>query len=147
MAIYGNYGYIVSHGNYPEPGLLYVINISNNKILHSRNTVGTYPNSIIISGNGKFAYVTNSSESTVSIFDTSNPLANPIPLIKNIELGNSTTPCYAAISGNYIYVANSANGTVSVINATTNSVTNIPSGISPNYIAFSGNYGYVTDQG
>ena len=84
--------------------------------------VGIFPTGIAITPNGGFAYVTNTSSSTISVIDTAtNTVVTAIPVSFPFMLA-------LASSGNLGYVTHGAlvNG-VTVINTATNSVvTNIP---------------------
>ena len=113
----------------------------------SHDTVGSIPEQVAISPDGKKAYVTNSGFNTVSVIDTTNDAATPL----NITVGKSPTGIAITPNGKRIYVAN--DGNVSVIATTPdNKVTvtiTFPPGSSPSGIAITpdGKKAYVTNRG
>ena len=92
-------------------------------------TVGSGPTGVAVSTTR--AYVTNTTDGTVSVIDTS---TNNV--VATIGVGQE--PGAVAVRGNRVYVANYVSGTVSVIDTTTNAVVAtvaaggaVPSGVRP----------------
>ena len=107
-------------------------------------TIGPNPSGIVITPNGKYAYVANFGGKNVSIFFTSNN-----SFFKNITVLPNPWPVAITPNGQYIYVVNNENsGSVSVISTTTDSViATIPVSSYPNSVAITPNsqYAYVAN--
>ena len=108
--------------------------------------VGRGPHGIAADPAGTFAYVTNSTDGTVSKIALSNftVAAATIPVGSN-PLGIVVTP-----DGASIYVANNSSGTVSVISAADNTrIVTVPVGVNPIGIAVNpaGTFVYVANSG
>lgn len=93
--------------------------------------VGTEPNGVVLSPDGKFAYVANTVDGTVSVLqiDTSKqPVASVIEtLAVGIEpYGIAITP-----NGSKVYVTNARSNSVSVIDTATNTVAKTIANIGP----------------
>lgn len=127
--------------------------------------VGSGPDSIAITPDGQYAYVTNNAGNSVSVINlASNRVtatitglsAPPVevkgggPIPGTTMMTSGAMPDYVAITpdGQYAYVANSGNASVSAISTATNKVVvNIPVGYEPFCIAITpnGKYAYVSD--
>jgi YVTN family beta-propeller protein len=99
---------------------------------------GSFPRSVVITPDKRFAYVTNQGSSTVSVVDLSS-LSKVTDITVGIEpYGIALTP-----DGTRAYVANSASGTVSIVDTGSNSVIatiSIP-GVQPRGVAITNNNG------
>ena len=79
--------------------------------------VGLKPKGVAVAPNGNHAYVTNSSDGTVSVIDTaSNTVVGTIP-VGSVPIGVAVTP-----DGTHAYVTNSGSSNVSVIATASNTV-------------------------
>jgi YVTN family beta-propeller protein len=108
----------------PDGSSVYVASTSGtvSVIETASNTVSStfssyWPNDVVITPDGAYAYVVNFGSNRVSVFETVGHT-----LTATIEVG--TLPQSAAITpdGDYVYVCNSIDGTVSVIETASNSV-------------------------
>jgi len=108
--------------------------------------VGRGPHGIAADPAGKFAYVTNSTDGTVSKIDLSNyTVAAAAIAVGSNPLGILVTP-----DGTSIYVANNSSGTVSVISTADNTrIVTVPVGTNPSGIAVNpaGTFVYVANSG
>ena len=88
-------------------------------------TVGLKPQGITVASGGKHAYVTNSSDGTVSVIDTSTNtvVGSPIP-VGSLPIGIAITK-----DGTHAYVVNDGSNNVSVL--ATASKTTVAVGTSP----------------
>jgi YVTN family beta-propeller protein len=108
-------------------------------------TVGTFPQDIAITPDGKYAYVSNGASGNVSVIDISTNTVTS-------TIGVGTDPYGIAITpdGKYAYVANNGSNNVSVIEISTNTVTStITVGTNPYGIAITpdGKYTCVPNDG
>jgi len=107
--------------------------------------VGRGPHGIAADPARTFAYVTNSTDGTVSKIDLSNYNVAATITVGSNPLGIVVTP-----DGTSIYVVNNSSGTVSVIRAADNTIiVTVPVGISPFGIAVNpaGTFVYVANSG
>ncbi len=110
--------------------------------------VGTHPDAIAITPNGRTAYVVNFGSDNVTPVDVSTDTAAPAG--SWIPVGSEPDAIAISPDGNYAYVANSGDGTVDKIALATGQVVDtISVGGSPTGIAISpnGRTAYVTDNG
>ncbi|MEW6618388.1 MAG: cytochrome D1 domain-containing protein [bacterium] len=136
------YVYVTNHGSHKVS----VIDTSTNQVVGAPIPVGTNPDGVAITPDGRYAYVTNRSSHNVSVIDTStNQVVGTIP-VGSSPLGVAITP-----DGRYAYVTNEVSANVSVIDTSTNQVVGapIPVGSYPTGIAITpdGRYAYVTNGG
>jgi YVTN family beta-propeller protein len=113
--------------------------------------LGSQPAGVVITPDGKFAYVTSKDVTKIGSIGTT---VSVISTATNTVVGSitvGTAPLGLAIStdGKYAYVANTHDGTISVINAVTNtifgrpiSVGNSPVGVA---VTPNGKYVFVTN--
>jgi len=95
-----------------------VIDLASNTVLPTSIAVGAQPTGIAVTPDGKFVYVTNQSDNTVSVINVANNTVLPISIPVGAEpIGIALTP-----DGKFAYVANFGSNTVSVINTATNTV-------------------------
>ncbi len=112
-------------------------------VLGSTVGVGNSPHGVAINQAGTYAYVTNYSNNTVSVIQTSNNT-----ILTTINVGSGPYGVAINPAGTYAYVANQGSGTVSVIQISNNtvvatvSVGNSPAGIAVNP---AGTYVYVSN--
>ncbi len=142
----------------PDAKAVYVLDTSKGELIHTLG-VGKRPVGVAASPNGRFVYVTNRGDDTVSVIDTGiHSDGSPEVIGPPIEVGR--TPIGVAVSpdGRYIYVANldgntkdDENGSLSVIAASSGEVVwsvedlgKDPVGVavSPN-----GEYVFITNHG
>ncbi len=121
-------GYVANFGS----GTVTPIDTANNTALASI-AVGRGPFAVAITPDGKYAYVTDKLDGTVSVIDTStNTNTGTTIKVGNLPFGIAMCP-----NGN-AYVANFGSGTVSVIDTSTNKVVStINSGLFPLGVACS----------
>ena len=107
----------------------------------SSTGVGTTPFSIFVSG--RYAYVTNQSDNTISVVDISNPSAPR--QIATTSVG--VLPIGIYVSGRYAYVANNTDNAISVVDISNPSsprqVATTSVGTGPASLYVSGRYAYV----
>ena len=148
VAINGTFAYVNNEGN----GSVSVIDTTDNTVVGSPITVGTFPWDIAISPDGQFAYVSNlaSASSSVSVIDTQkaqNPATQASAVVDTIPVGSA--PEGIAINGTFAYVVNARGGTVNVIDITDNTVVGSPIAVGggPSSIAITpdGQSAYVTN--
>jgi YVTN family beta-propeller protein len=109
-------------------------------------TVGTHPDAIAVTPNGRAAYVVNFGSDDVTPIDTATDAAEPAG--SWIPVGSEPDAIAISPDGDTAYVANSGNGTVSKIALSTGQVqATVTVGGSPSGIAIStdGTTAYVTD--
>jgi len=96
--------------------------------------VGSYPNSIVITPDGNYVYVTNYWSDSVSVIRTSDNV-----VVSTITVGSHPTRLAVTPNGAYVYLINSYDKTLSIIQTSTNTVINTISISSlsslPTYIA------------
>lgn len=108
-----------------------------------RISVGASPTTVASVGNGKFVYVANNGENSVSIIDTDRN-----EVIQKMSVGQNPYGLAVTADGKKLYVTNTKDNTVSVIDTKSNQlVTSIAmiDGESPAYIAITGDKGYVSN--
>ncbi|MBI2038063.1 MAG: beta-propeller fold lactonase family protein [Candidatus Magasanikbacteria bacterium] len=135
----------------PTQKLAVVGNISN--ILDPSNTssisqvstvtVGTVPRGLFVSG--RYLYVANYNDNTISVVDVSNSSA-PVQIATTSV---DTNPISTFVSGRYLYVANYNSNTVSVVDISNPSAPRKLSSVAveaqPTTIYVSGHYAYVVN--
>ncbi|HSR89410.1 MAG TPA: hypothetical protein VLK22_03410 [Candidatus Udaeobacter sp.] len=108
-------------------------------------SVGTTPTFIFVSG--RYAYISNSDSSSISIVDVSNPFA-PVQ-IATTSVGSAPSSIF--VSGRYAYVANFNSFNISVVDVSNPfapkqvATTSANGTVSPISIFVSGRYAYVSN--
>ncbi len=93
-----------------------VINTQTNQVVGTPITVGSNPEAIAITPDGRFAYVANAGADSVSMIDTHTNQVLGAP----IAVGNASYGIAISPDGRSAYTANEGSGGVSVINTQTN---------------------------
>src|SRR3989338_7190086 len=119
------------HDAMGNPGEVWAIDTAADKVV-VQVRVGLHPAHIVLTQDGRFAYVTNGGESTVSVVDTqARRVAATIPV------GASPHGIRLSPDGKEAYVANLKGGTVSVIDTEARrEVAKIPVGRGPAQVGF-----------
>jgi YVTN family beta-propeller protein len=105
--------------------------------------VGSNPDGIASTPDGKSVYVTNFGANTVSVLDT-----NTNQVTATVPVGSGPVGVAITTNGQFAYVTNRADGTLSAIRTATNTVTaTIPVGSGPDAVAITpdGARAYVTN--
>lgn len=97
------------HQAMEQSGAVWVIDTSTSAVV-AQVPVGIHPAHVVVSPDGRFAYVTNGGDNTVSVIDTS--LRS---LVATIPVGQFPHGLRVRPDGKEVYVANLKGGTVSVI--------------------------------
>lgn len=114
-----------------KPGEVWVID-TQSKAITGKAVVGHHPAHVVLSRDGKYAYVTNSGDNTVSVIDVQTMRSAGL-----IQAGHFPHGLRVSPDGNEIYVANMKGGNVSVIDTTTNTEKmKIEAGKMPAQVAF-----------
>jgi len=98
------------------PGTVTVIDIPSNQIV-ATILVGTDPNGMAFTPDGRYGYVANGGSNNVSVIDTS---SNTV--IATVPVGNQAATIAITPDGAFAYVGNLSDNTLSVIQISTNSV-------------------------
>lgn len=113
--------------------------------------VGVTPNGIAITPNGKWAYVANNNNYSLSGQDTVTVIElSSRTVYKTIKHKSFNEPYTVTINSNgtLVYVTNSGGSTVSVINTSLNKVVKVIEGFDgPSGFAIHGHFGYVNNYG
>ena len=120
-----------AHGAMAQPGAVWVIDTGTQAVV-ARVPVGMHPAHVVVSPDGRLAYVTNGGDNTVSVVDTStrSPVAS-------IPVGQFPHGLRISPDGKEVYVANLKGGTVSVIDtASQKEVAQVPVGQGPAQTGF-----------
>jgi len=119
------------HDAMGNPGEVWAIDTAADKVV-VQVRVGLHPAHVVLTPDGRFAYVTNGGESTVSVVDTqARRVAATIPV------GASPHGIRLSPDGKEAYVANLKGGTVSVIDTEARrEVAKIPVGRGPAQVGF-----------
>ncbi|MBN1842347.1 MAG: fibronectin type III domain-containing protein [Deltaproteobacteria bacterium] len=142
----------------PDANAVYVLDTSDGELIHTLEA-GKKPVGVTASPNGRFVYVTNWRDNTVSVIDTGiHSDGSPEVVGPPIQVGR--TPIGVAVSpdGRYVYVANyhgnsedAENGSLSVITApngqvlwTVEDLGKLPVGVA---VSPDGGYVYITNLG
>jgi YVTN family beta-propeller protein len=94
-----------------------VIDTGTNSVVGAPIPVGSLPEGVAVSPDGRFVYVTNTSSNTVSVINAVTNAVVASSTVGSHPLGVAVTP-----DGKFAYVANENSNTVSVIDTTTNAV-------------------------
>ncbi len=129
------------HAAMAQPGAVWVIDTGTNTVT-ARVTVGMHPAHVVVSPDGRFAYVTNGGDNTVSVIDTATR-----SLVTTIPVGLFPHGLRISPDGKEVYVANLKGGTVSVIDtASQKEVVQVPVGKGPAQTGFTpdGRFAFVS---
>lgn len=119
------------HDAMAKPGAVWVIDTSSDAVI-AKVPVGMHPAHVVVSPDGRFAYVTNGGDNTVSVIDTSAQR-----LVATIPVGQFPHGLRISPDGKQVYVANLKGGSVSVIDvASRQEVARVPSGKGPAQVGF-----------
>lgn len=130
-----------AHAAMAQPGAVWVIDTSTNAVV-AQVTVGMHPAHVVVSPDGRFAYVTNGGDNTVSVIDTA-----ARNLVATIPVGLFPHGLRISPDGKEIYVANLKGGTVSIIDtASQKDVVQVPVGKGPAQTGFTpdGRFAFVS---
>ena len=120
-----------AHGAMEKPGAVWAIDTATNAIV-AKVPVGMHPAHVVVSPDGRLAYVANGGDNTVSVIDTAaqRPVAT-------IPVGQFPHGLRISPDGTQVYVANLKGGTVSVIDtASQKEVAQVPAGKGPAQVGF-----------
>lgn len=130
-----------AHAAMAQPGAVWVIDTSTNAVV-ARVPVGMHPAHVVVSPDGRLAYVTNGGDNTVSVIDTS-----ARSLVATIAVGQFPHGLRIRPDGKEVYIANLEGGTVSVIDtASHKEVAQVPAGKGPAQTGFTpdGRFAFVS---
>ena len=114
-----------------KPGAVWVIDTATNAVI-AKVPVGMHPAHVVVSPDGRLAYITNGGDNTVSVIDTSAQR-----FVATIPVGKFPHGLRISPDGKQVYVANLKGGTVSVIDtASQKEVGKIPAGKGPAQVGF-----------
>lgn len=120
-----------AHGAMALPGAVWVIDTSTDAVV-AQVPVGMHPAHVVVSPDGRLAYVTNGGDNTVSVIDTA-----ARSVVASIPVGQSPHGLRIRPDGKEVYVANLKVGTVSVIDtASQKEVAQVPAGKGPAQTGF-----------
>lgn len=119
------------HDAIGKPGAVWVIDASSNAIV-AKVPVGMHPAHVVVSPDGRVAYVTNGGDNTVSVIDTSTQR-----VVATIPVGQFPHGLRFNPDGKQVWVANLKGGTVSVIDtASQKEIAQVPAGKGPAQVGF-----------
>ena len=119
------------HSAMAKPGAVWVIDTSTRAVI-AKVPVGMHPAHVVVSSDGRFAYVTNGGDNTVSVIDTSAQR-----VVATIPVGKFPHGLRISPDGKQAYVANLKGGTVSVIDTVSQKeAAQIPVGKGPAQVGF-----------
>ncbi|MGM9428397.1 cytochrome D1 domain-containing protein [Hydrogenophaga sp. MI9] len=120
-----------AHEAMAQPGAVWLIDTSTHAVV-AQVPVGMHPAHVVVSPDGRMAYVTNGGDDTVSVVDTSARRT-----VATIAVGQFPHGLRVSPNGQEIYVANLKGGTVSVIDtASQKAVAQIAVGKGPAQTGF-----------
>ena len=119
------------HDAMAAPGAVWVIDAGTDAVV-AKVAVGMHPAHVVVSPDGRLAYVTNGGDNSVSVIDTAAQR-----LVATIPVGQFPHGLRISPDGMQVYVANLKGGTVSVIDtASQKEVTQVPAGKGPAQVGF-----------
>lgn len=130
-----------AHQASTKEGAVWVVDTTSNAVT-ARISVGKDPAHVVISPDGRRAYVTNGGDNTVSVIDASNK-----QLITTLSVGLYPHGLRVSPDGKEVYVANLKGGTVSIIDtAALAVVAHLPVGKGPAQTGFTpdGRWAFVS---
>ena len=120
-----------AHDAMAQPGAVWVIDTRTDAVI-AKVPVGMHPAHVVVSPDGRLAYVTNGGDNTVSVIDTAAQR-----LLATISVGPFPHGLRISPDGKEVYVANLKGGTVSVIDTVgQKEVAKIPAGKGPAQVGF-----------
>lgn len=129
------------HGDMNDRGEVWAIDTATDTVV-GKVQVGKHPAHVVLGPDGRYAYVTNGGEDTVSVVDVA-----ARKVVSTIPVGAYPHGIRVSPDGRYAYVANLKGGTVSVIDtATREEAARIPAGKGPAQVGFTpdGRYAFVS---
>ena len=122
-----------AHAAMTTPGEVWAIDTATDTVV-GKVPVGKHPAHVVVSPDGRWVYVTNGSDNTVSVVD-----AAAMKEVATIATGAFPHVIRLSPDGQQAYVANLKGGTVSVIDtASRQQVASIPVGRGPAQVGFTG---------
>lgn len=122
-----------AHAAMTTPGEVWAIDTATDTVV-GKVPVGKHPAHVVVSPDGRWVYVTNGSDNTVSVVD-----AAAMKEVATIATGAFPHGIRLSPDGRQAYVANLKGGTVSVIDtASRQQVASIPVGRGPAQVGFTG---------
>ena len=119
------------HAAMGKAGAVWLIDTSSHSVV-AKVPVGLHPAHVVVSPDGRFAYITNGGDNTVSVVDTSTKQS-----VATIPTGKFPHGIRISPDGKEAYVANLKGATVSVIDiASQKEVAQIPAGKGPAQVGF-----------
>ena len=119
------------HNGMAKTGAVWTIDTSSQAVI-AKVPVGTHPAHVVVSPDGRLAYVTNGGDNTVSVIDTSAQR-----VVATIPVGKFPHGLRISPDGKQVYVANLKGGTVSVIDTVSQKeVAQVPAGKGPAQVGF-----------
>ena len=120
-----------SHDAMGKPGAVWAIDTATNAVV-AKVPAGMHPAHVVVSPDGRFAYITNGGDNTVSVIDTA-----ARSLVATIPVGKFPHGLRISPDGKQAYVANLKGGTVSVIDtASQKEIAQVPAGKGPAQVGF-----------
>ena len=115
-----------AHAEMAKPGAVWLIDTGTDTVI-GKIPVGMHPAHVVLTPDGRFAYITNGGDNSVTVID-----AAARSVVATIPVGKFPHGLRFAPDGRQAYVANLKGGTVSVIDvATHKEITQIPVGKGP----------------
>lgn len=119
------------HQTMGRAGAVWVIDANSDAVV-AKIPVGLHPAHVVLTPDGRFAYVTNGGDNTLSVIDASTQRR-----VSTIAVGKFPHGIRFSPDGTQAYVANLKGGTVSVVDtASQKEVTQIPVGKGPAQVGF-----------
>lgn len=119
------------HEGMGKPGAIWAIDTATNVVV-AKVPVGMHPAHVVVSPDGRLAYVTNGGDNTVTVIDTA-----ARSHVATISVGQFPHGLRFSPDGKEVYVANLKGGTVSVIDtASQKEVAQVQAGKGPAQTAF-----------
>ena len=119
------------HDAMGQPGAIWAIDTVTNTVV-AKVPVGLHPAHVVVSPDGRLAYVTNGGDNTVTVIDTA-----ARSHVATITVGQFPHGLRFSPDGKEVYVANLKGGTVSVIDtASQKEVAQVPTGKGPAQTGF-----------
>ena len=119
------------HDSMKAPGAVWAIDTATHAVV-AKVPVGLHPAHVVVSPDGRFAYVTNGGDNTVSVIDTTAQR-----LVATIPVGQFPHGLRISPDGKQAYVANLKGGTVSIIDtASQKEIAQIQAGKGPAQVGF-----------
>lgn len=119
------------HATMAKAGAVWLIDTANDAVV-ARIPVGLHPAHVVLTSDGRFAYITNGGDNSVTVID-----AAARSVLATIPVGKFPHGLRFAPDGRQAYVANLKGGTVSVIDvASRKEIAQIPVGKGPAQVGF-----------